>query len=178
MSGQHPFIAGAFLVVVFSSAGLVGEAGLRRGREQARAARLEELDGRVLEAIKLGRTGQFAKARDILLEVVAEAPASSNAHFNLAVAHLGLGDKEHAKISLERARALDPMDWDAAVELAALELEQGNEDRALSLLESVPLGEGGMAQGTLLQSRWKPLRENQRTKTLFEKHLVQLPEDE
>ncbi len=79
--------------------------------------------------------GQHQKAAELLLEVVAEAPDSKDAHFNLAVELGRQGNHDAAIGHLKRVVEIDPEDVEARLVLAQLWAGGGRFAEARSTLE-------------------------------------------
>jgi len=56
----------------------------------------------------LGSSGRLEEARDLYLKLVQVAPGSTEAHMNLALAYLRLGDRSNAAIEREKVKRMDP----------------------------------------------------------------------
>lgn len=166
----HPVLAATFLILVFAGAGLLGEMAVRSSRTAAKTRADQAYAGQVLSAVKLGRQGKVDEALSLLEALVAERPENTDARFNFAVALAHLGRRAEARAQFEKVVSIDPRDFDAVVELAAIDVRDGKLDDALTLLESVPLGAAHFAEGALRQARWDPLRDQERMKKLVAKH--------
>jgi Tfp pilus assembly protein PilF len=68
----------------------------------------------------LGDQGRYQEARACLERAVRLAPANPNAHKNLGVALLALGDRDGARTALAESLRLDPSQTDVRQRLAAL----------------------------------------------------------
>jgi len=96
-----------------------------------------EPDGLLAEARQLMQDGDFAAARDTLLQVSAEQPQSLTAQVNLALVYWKLGDFTAAAAALNRATELAPQDkriWELRAHLL---IQTGNPEGAIEVLGNI-----------------------------------------
>ncbi len=91
-------------------------------------------------AIKVGALGtlimweRYAAAKEVGQEIVRRDPAAADAHVDLAVAHLALGERPAARAAIERALASDPKSHLAYFNLGRLFVQEGKSDSAMGAL--------------------------------------------
>ncbi len=96
-----------------------------------------EPEGLLAEARQLMQDGDFASARDTLLQVSTEQPQSLTAQVNLALAYWELGDFTAAAAALNRATELAPQDkriWELRAHLL---IQTGNAEGAIEVLGNI-----------------------------------------
>lgn len=96
-----------------------------------------EPDGLLAEASQLMLDGDFANARDILLQASADRPQSLTAQVNLAMAYWQLGDVTAAAAALNRATELAPQNpriWELRAHLL---VQSGNPEGAIEVLDNI-----------------------------------------
>jgi len=96
-----------------------------------------EPEGLLAEARQFMQEGDFATARDTLLQVSAEQPQSLTAQVNLALAYWELGDFTAAAAALNRATELAPQDkriWELRAHLL---IQTGNAEGAIEVLGNI-----------------------------------------
>jgi tetratricopeptide (TPR) repeat protein len=102
-----------------------------QARKQAPRAPGLALELGVLEA----QMGLFKHAIPTLLDAIKLAPASSNAHFNLAEVYRAASQHDRAEVSFREVLRLDPEYTEAKFGLGNILLSQGKAAQALPLLE-------------------------------------------
>ncbi len=87
------------------------------------------------EGLRYLSQSNFEQARDALLEATAQKPDDANAHYNLALAYRGLGDRNLARKSLEKAIEVNPNHVDAYNDLGIIYGMEGRYDVAINQFE-------------------------------------------
>ncbi len=96
-----------------------------------------EPEGLLAEASQLMQGGDFAIARDILLQAGDEQPQSLTAQVNLAMAYWQLGDVTAAAAAFNRATELAPQNprvWELSAHLL---VQTGNPEGAIEVLDNI-----------------------------------------
>ena len=88
----------------------------------------------------LAELEQTESALTAFKQAVALDPRNAENHFGLGLAAASAGRPDLALSALTKAVAVDPQHWDARLELARLELEQGHLEDARIQLEAVQKG--------------------------------------
>ena len=89
----------------------------------------------------LAELEQTESALSAFERAVALDPRNAENHFGLGLAAASAGRRDLAVLSLTKAVAVDPRHWDARLELARIELEQGRLEEARIQLEAVRQGD-------------------------------------
>jgi tetratricopeptide (TPR) repeat protein len=89
---------------------------------------------------------------------------------NLGLAYKGLELYEQADAQFQRVLAEDPQDWDAVAERATLLKIKGEEGKAFELMETVPEGQGRMAERLEGDSDWAEAGDIDRLDKLRRRH--------
>ncbi|SIN74132.1 type IV pilus biogenesis/stability protein PilW [Salinivibrio sp. ES.052] len=95
---------------------------------------------------------RFAQAKDAFLQAVAQPyyHRVSESYENAAFCQLKAGDHENAKALFEKATDHDPLNVRAGLQLAKLEIENGQETRATARIEQLHKRVGVRSGGLLL----------------------------
>jgi tetratricopeptide (TPR) repeat protein len=164
MSAQdHPIAGTVFLVVAASTIGLLAHAGMRHSADLELA---QEID----RAEKEARSGNTAKAEQLLREVVRRSPDKAVAEFDLGLAQLELHEDDEADKSFARVLELDPNDYEAMACRALIFKHKGKVDEALTTLEKIPVGKGRVVDLLENDLSWEDLDGNARMNALRKKH--------
>jgi len=94
-------------------------------------------EGLLAEASQCMQAGDFARARDILLQASADQPQSLTAQVNLAMAYWHLGDVTAASAALNRATELAPQNPRIWALRAHLLVQTGNPEGAVEVLDNI-----------------------------------------
>jgi YaiO family outer membrane protein len=89
------------------------------------------------EAVAARRTGDPARAVELLRGVVAARPEDADAHLQLGLALMALGKEAEAEAALRRTLAIAPAYDDARIALARLAQRRGDREAAINELERV-----------------------------------------
>ena len=166
---RHPILAGLF---VASALAIIGTLAVT----MTLGARRRVINAAIMEAIVVGRRGNLDKAVEMLTRVVAEHPSNTDALFNYGVALTGVSRHEEADAIFVRLIEQDSADYEAMAERAGIRQSMDDLDGAFSILESIPVGEGGMRGRLQLDPRWRPVLGDPRMRALRDKHGVPLPQ--
>jgi tetratricopeptide (TPR) repeat protein len=100
----------------------------------------------------LAELQQTEAALEALEQAVALDPRNAENHFGLGLAASSAGRPDLAVLALSKAVTVDPRHWDARIELARLELEQGRLEEARIQLEAV---REGAPDNEALKTLWR-----------------------
>jgi tetratricopeptide (TPR) repeat protein len=96
-----------------------------------------EPEGLLATANQQMQSGDFARARDTLLQACADHPQSLTAHVNLAIAYWRLNDFTAAAAALNRATELAPENTQIWELRAHLLIDTGNPEGAIEVLNAI-----------------------------------------
>jgi tetratricopeptide (TPR) repeat protein len=96
-----------------------------------------EPEGALAEARQTLQAGDYATARDMLLQVCDEQPQSLTAQVNLAMAYWRIGDVTAAAAALNRATEIAPQNADIWALRAHLLVQTGNPEGAIEVLDNI-----------------------------------------
>jgi tetratricopeptide (TPR) repeat protein len=139
---DHPLAGYLFLLIV--AALLFGVA--RAGIESSRRAQMKT---EMREAVEAGTRGDYGEAESKLRALVREHPDEVDALFNLGLAELALEHDQDADALFAKVLALNPKDYDAMVERAAIQKHRGHAAAALEILDAIPAGQGHLRERLL-----------------------------
>ncbi|MBK8012461.1 MAG: hypothetical protein IPK13_14010 [Deltaproteobacteria bacterium] len=160
-------------MVVFLGGAIVGIGSFARWGVE-RAAEKEQAESlRAQVAAILGGShdpAEFPAMEKALSELLREHPENPTILLNLGILQGAQGQIDEAEASFSKVRGLDPQDYDALAELAAIAQLKGKTEAALDLLETIPPGKGRMVDRLRRDPNWIGLRSHPRMKALYEKH--------
>ncbi|MCB9654549.1 MAG: tetratricopeptide repeat protein [Deltaproteobacteria bacterium] len=179
---RHWVAMGVFLLGAVAGIGSLARWGIMRGGEQEAASTHGDAPSRG-EAPSLGAQvaavlggrhdpAEFPKMEQALLRLAREHPDNTTILLNLGILQGAQGRIEDAEASFSKVRDLDPEDYDAIAELAAIAELKGQTETALELLEKIPPQKGRMVDRLRRDPNWVGLRDHPRMKALYEKHGV------
>jgi tetratricopeptide (TPR) repeat protein len=169
---NHPIAASiAFLVLAggVASAAYYGVKGATSNRDAA--ASESSLRHQLQVAIGLAKMEKFESAQELLAAMIEQHPEVGALWHNYGLVLSATSDLENAERAFDRARMLEPDNWDAVAELANLRRLNGDLDGALDLLDRIPVGAGRLTARLRLDPLWKGIRDD-RLAALREKHGV------
>jgi Flp pilus assembly protein TadD len=174
---SHPFASYGFLLLAAFAILSLAQLGIEHAatvadHHEAHRADVSQVSHDIMSAVRLGQTGNYLGAAQLLARIVQEHPNNVDAIFNLGVALSAAERYDDAEAAFMRIEELDPKDFNAVAEHAGVKKAQGDERAALSLLESIPAGEGNMKARLAEDPRWDSLKENPRMQALRKKHGV------
>jgi len=173
MAHGHPIAAGIFItgivcLIGYSSVNAIQHQ--RIEREEKAKKLVETKRSNIAEAVRRGEEGDYESAAVMLAEVYNADPGDIDAAYNLGIALQALGKNDDAEKIFSGILAKDPEDYDATAELAGVYDAKGDADRALQLLDKVPVGKANMTARLEDGTRWAAVRKDARFEALLTKH--------
>ncbi|MGF1511551.1 MAG: tetratricopeptide repeat protein [Myxococcota bacterium] len=170
---NHPIAAFVTLVVLVGAFASLVMTGLNNAKEPTRTMEdpAERLRRQLQIGIALAEAERFESAEIFLFELAQKHPNVSAVWHNYGLVLYASRDLRKAQRAFQKARALDPDNWDAVAEMANLSKIDGDLDGALDLLESIPPGEGRVGTRLRLDPLWRDVA-SERIRKLKEKHDV------
>jgi tetratricopeptide (TPR) repeat protein len=163
---DHPLVGFGFLALVGALLFFAAKAGLEASHH---AKMIHDLEAATL----IGDQGHLERSETMVAEIVREYPDRSEAYYVHGIVLFRLGKLDEADKAFMRALELDPKDWESVAERATIKKIRGDVDGAVSMLESIPGGEGHVFE-RMRDEVWLDVRGDERMVKVYNRHRVSM----
>lgn len=166
-------LSGLWLAATLGGIGYLGVTRTQETRVEAHAQEQVAVASEMRAAIDAANAGRYADAARMLEALQERHPRSNSIRLNLGIAYSALEMFDDADAQFAKVLADNPKDWDAVAERAVLKSLQGDEAGGISLLETIPEGEGQLDKRLQADPVWLKAKAQDRLQVLRSKHGIE-----